>query len=172
MGRYSRGLGDTLAGRLAELQSEKPQQRHSLEEEVDVARAIAERALSTFDQVCVREADKASAAAKSLTIQMARDAMTHVSDVVLKAAKVRAISREVVDVELLGWLTREVEKILTRRFENGAVPRDVVDGILEEMRAIELPERTSSKAGRAEAQQIVAALAEMDVTVPREGDAA
>lgn len=171
MGRYTKGLGETLAGRLAELQSEKPQQRHSLEEEVDVARAIAERALLTFDQVCIREADKASVTAKSLVVQMAREAMTHVSDVVLKAAKVRSISREVVDVELLGWLTREVEKILSRRFETGAVPRDVIDGVLEELRSIELPERTSSKAGRAEASQIVAAMVEMDTSIPDVEDA-
>lgn len=170
MKRYSKGLSQTLGARLQELADEKPQARHSLEDEIDVARVLAERALKTFDQVCVEQADSTSPTAKGLATQLARDSMTHVADVVLKAAKVRAVSREVVDLEMLDYLTKEVEKVLMRRLEQGSVPRDVVDGILEELKAIEMPDRSSSKGGRAEAQQVLAALSEMESAVPNAGD--
>lgn len=154
----------TLAERLRQMAQEKPQERHSLEEEIDVSRALAERAIETFDKVCVQGADSTSSQAKALAIQIARDAMTHVADVVIKAAKVRAVSREVVDVELLDYVMRETTRVLEKHLTG--VSRDVIDAVLHDLRAIELPDRSTSKAGRAEAGQIMQALEEMEDAMP------
>lgn len=138
-GYYSRTAGVELKKRLEELASDDPSRRHSLQEEIDLARIASTRAVALFEAACLGTT-KASEEAQHLALAGVRRAIDHVTSVVSAAAKVRSISLETVDVEQLDYIIDQVVMIL----EEEVLPvagREALDAVTMRLRTIKLPER-------------------------------
>lgn len=113
---------------LARLSDGKADERENLSAEVDVARVIAEKAVSLF-----RAGSAADAKPETLMMAMklAQDALTHVSDLVVKLTKVKAVSRDTIDVRQAADLIDQVGEVLRRRLadRDPELLRELLEGI-------------------------------------------
>ena len=135
---YSARAGASLKERLEAMSKQEPGKRHSLADEVDLARLTCEQAVKLFDAAhfgAIPATPETQAAAQSVL----RGALDHVSEIVAKAARVRAVSLDTVDVEQLHYIVEQVVIILED--EVAAISRDAVDRVTARMRNIKLPER-------------------------------
>jgi hypothetical protein len=141
-GYYSRGAGVALKERLAELAGDEPARRHSLAEEVDLARIGCEKAVRLFEAACMGE-EKASPDAQAAALALLRQSLDHVAELVAKASKARRDSLETVDLEQLDYMVDQVVMILEE--EVRPLGDAVVDRCTARLKSVKIPERRGAQ---------------------------
>lgn len=158
---YTKRVGDTLKNKIKELAEANPDERISLDAEIDVMRITAEQALVMYDAACVTEADKSSPATKAMAVQLLRDSMTAVADIAQKAARVRQISQSTLDLEFLDFMVNQ-----TMRIVQEFVEPDRWQEVKERIKEIQLPDRQHLNAAPAAAGDIRSLIAQADESIP------
>ena len=150
---YSRRAGPILKDRLEEMRQANPSERHSLADEVDLARLIAERNVQIYEAAVLE--GKGSEELKAEASTALRSALNHVSDLVSKAAKVHAVSNSVIELEHIDYIVQQ----MTRAIEEEIAEQDRVlaDRLIERLGKIKLPEG-KEKGAEDTAQAVRAAL--------------
>jgi hypothetical protein len=141
-GYYSKGAGIALKERLAELRADEPARRHSLAEEVDLARIGCDKAVRLFEAACMG-AEKASPDAQAAALSLLRQSLDHVAELVVKASKARRDSLETVDLEQLDYIVDQVVIILEE--EVRPLGDDVVDRCTARLKSVKIPERRGAQ---------------------------
>lgn len=140
-GYYSQNAGPRLRQVLEELRTAPPEERMSLADEIDLARMLTERHVRIFEATCVGEqSDKASDELKAAAIAGLRRALSHVSDMVTKAAKVRALHDGTVDAEGVDYIVAQVVKIVEDEIRDK--DPSMADRVVARMEQIRLPQNT------------------------------
>ena len=134
---YSRHAGTLLRERLQELAKLSPEERHSLSEEIDLARALAVKSLKMYE--AVHSSSKATPDMKILVGNQLQKALDFVSRVAVAASKVRAVSQSTVDVEQLDYIVRQVTRIIEEEIAD--YDREMADRVVNRLRDIKLPDR-------------------------------
>ena len=151
------------------MQDAPPDERISLESEIDVARVLAVASIACFDKVCVQgdtgTADEETAQVmKAQATVAAREAMIFVAGIVDKAAKVRSLSQGTIDIELVGYIIHQVQAVIERHVT--PVDKSLVDRIVADLNLIRMPDRQHAEASADDrAADVRALMAEMDTTV-------
>ena len=148
-GYYARTVGVALKDRLLELQREEPARRHSLADEVDLARVATYRAVELFEAACMGE-ERASPDLQASAIGLLRHSLDHVADLVMKASKARRDSLETVDVEQLDFMVDQIVAVLEEEIR--PLGEDAVDRCVERLRGIRIPDRKGAGAAPDRAQ--------------------
>ncbi len=169
---YSKHSGVALKARLDEMANAPPDERISLESEIDVARVLAVESIACFDKICVQgnTGTAEGAAAQIMKAQAtiaARDAMTFVANIIDKAAKVRASSQGTIDVELIGYLIHQVQAIIERHIVSiPKIGKTLCDKITEDLNNIRMPDRQHAETSADDrAANVRNIMAEMDLSV-------
>jgi len=168
---YSKHAGASLRERLAEMRNAPPEDRISLDAEIDLARVLAEESVKIFDKVCI-EGDTGTMKGHERALMQAkatgacREALAFVASVVDKAAKVRASSDYTVDVEHIDYIIHQVQMIIERfviPLKNG---KDLCDKIAVAMKDIKLPDtQHSPQSAEERAAAVRVALGTMDKSI-------
>lgn len=134
MGWYSKNAGTKLAAKLEEIAAMGPDERHSLAEEIDISRLLAERALLIFEKTVIDPppGTEVPTELKARASETLRDRLQDVSDMVAKASAVRAKLESVVGVEDIGYVVHQVKKILQEELDE--VQCRAVTARLDELR--------------------------------------
>lgn len=159
---YARAAGPTLKSKLEELSRLSPDERHALGDEVDMARVMAERAVSMYDAAHFAEQGEGSPELRSKAHAVLRDALRFVSQLVDKAARVRAVNVGTVDWEQVDYFVDAITRILEEELAD-AGHQVLCDRVIERMKAIKMPERKAVNSDPAQvAQQLREAAAAID----------
>jgi len=146
MARYYANIaGVSLRKKLEELSQDSPDERHSLSEELDMARVMVGRALRLYEATFESPEAKPSTQAQAMVLDTMRSALKFVNDTAATAAKVRSVSQGTVDVEQLDYIVDQVTRIV----EDEITPlgKDVVDRVALRLRDIKMPDRGKAGAG-------------------------
>jgi len=159
--RYLRNAGPQLKAILETYAKESPDQKHSLDEEVDAARLLAEQAMIMYDVTVVQS--KGSPEQQAFASDNLKASLLHVGDIVAKAARVRSQSQGVVDTEMLAYIVAQITDIIEQevREKNSYL----ADKIVERLNGIALPTKESD-GDKGLVTRLQAALKEIDDTVP------
>lgn len=172
---YSKHAGAALQAKLDEMRNAPPDERISLESEIDMARVLALQSVAIFDKVCVQgetgTADAETARTMNAQATIAcRDAMSFVAGIIDKAARVRASSSGTVDLELMGYLVHQVQAVIERHIVPLEGGHALCDKITADLNAIKLPDKQHHSATAEErAIEIREALHAMDLSVTPAG---
>jgi hypothetical protein len=117
---YSKRLGPKLKQLLAEAEAEGDA-RLALEQECDVARVMALRAIEMYDKVVIEDGlkgknldeDHVSRLKAQATITL-REALNHVASLVLASHKAKALSASTLDAKNVDWVISEVGLVIAR----------------------------------------------------------
>lgn len=151
---YSKATGPILREKLAELARLSPDERHSLQGEIDLSRTMAERALRLYEAACFPDESKqevdpktgkikaASEGAKAASQQNLVEALNFVGNLVSRASKVHAVNTATVDVEQLEYIVLQVTRIIEE--EVADYDKAMADRVVERMRDIRMPERSAA----------------------------
>ena len=142
---YAKRAGPILQERLTELRESSPDERHSLADEIDLARLIAERSVCIYDNTVLQ--DKGSPELKAAATDSLRSSLDHVTDIVAKAARVHAVSSSVVELEHIDYILAQVARLIEE--EVSSVDKKLADVVLEKLKMIKLP---VGKSGEADAE--------------------
>lgn len=160
---YRDSAGEELRKKLDRFANLGPDKRYLLQEEVDLARVMAERYVKLFDKVCIQGQGDVDASMKAKVSAQTMDAIQYVADIVSKAAKVRQVLDFVVDIEHIDFIVEQVSVIIEE-----FVPEESVRKLINErLGKIKLP--TNKEAARLRAADVRAALEAMEELVPEAG---
>mgnify|MGYP007032476559 CR=1 FL=1 len=157
---YSKRAGPILQDRLKELRESSPDERHSLSDEIDLARLIAERNVVIYERTVM--VDKGSAELKASATESLRSSLDHVTDIVSKAARVHSISSSVVELEHIDYILQQVTRIIEE--EVASNDQKMADVVLEKLKGIKLPEGRAADA-EDNARSLRDAMKDMDLTI-------
>ena len=139
-GLYSRRAGQKLK---ALLEGAAAADRASLEEEVDLSRVLCDRAVRTFEKLCIDEVpdtlkDKPGklASMRAKATSQLRQALSHVSSMVLSHRKV--VSETALDAHAAEYVVAQVVKILEERLDD----QDLMETIVHDLEALKVPAPT------------------------------
>ena len=160
MSWYTKRAGPILRERLEELRNASPDERHSLADEIDLARLIAERNVRIYDKTVLEGngSDKLKAAAT----EGLRHALNHVTDIVSKAARVHAVSSSVVELEHIDYILQQVTRVIEE--EVADVDKVLADRVIEKFKSIKLPEGQGADAEES-ARLLREAMRDMDQSI-------
>ncbi len=168
---YSKHAGSALRAKLDEMSNAPPDERISLESEIDVARVLAVQSIACFDKICVQgetgTADEETAMVmKAQATVAAREAMSFVAGIVDKAAKVRSVSQGTIDLELVGYIVHQVQSVIERHIVPLKDGHALCDRIVADLNAIRMPDRQHAETTADDrAAEVRALLGEMDMSV-------
>ena len=163
-GYYARHVSTTLAAKLAEASEETAAMRHSLEEEIDLARIITSRAAKIFSAVCLEDREKeVSQELKVASITALKDALRFVVDVVEKSARVRALDSSVLEAETVQWLAHQMMRSLRKHLGE---EHPAIDDLMADVQRLKFPSSQTGNVDPTQAAAIIRNLvADMDTTV-------
>tara|TARA_R110002096_G_C14661938_1_gene728472 strand:- start:62393 stop:63148 length:756 start_codon:yes stop_codon:yes gene_type:complete len=168
---YSKHAGDALRGKLDEMRDAPPDERISLESEIDMARVLAIQSVAIFDKVCVQNETGTSTHEQAAVLRAqatiaCRDAMAFVAGIVDKAARVRSVSDGTIDVELVGYIVHQVQAVIERHITPLEGGKALVDKIAEDLNDIRMPSaQHGEKSADERAADIRNSLKGMDLSV-------
>ncbi len=134
-GFYSRHAGDKLKQRLKEIAA-AGDDRYALDEEIDLSRLTALRALTLWEAAQESQNEETLAMANA----MMRDSVAHVVRIVKDAASVRAMVKDTVSVTDIEYIVGQVQRILEDELGGTPEGKLVLDRITKRMDDIRLPE--------------------------------
>ena len=159
---YARRAGPILQDRLNELREASPDERHSLADEIDLARLIAERNVRIYDKTVIE--DQGSDELKAAATDSLRSSLNHVTEIVSKAARVHAVSSSVVELEHIDYILTQVARIIEE--EVASLDQKLATVVMERMALIKLPEGKSGEANAEDnARLLREAMEEMNSSV-------
>lgn len=133
---YSRHAGAKLKTILQQLQEDRPDERLSLEDEVDLARATTLRSIKLWEAAEESDNDEA----RGLATALVRDSINHVSNVVKNAAQVSALTKQTIKVGDVGYVIAQVTRILEDELGGSDAGKLVLDRITKRFDELRLPE--------------------------------
>ncbi len=134
---YARNAGPTLSGLLSKA-AEMGTRRLSLDDEIDLARAMVMRACAYWNAALENKDSLENP--EALTLQCERlvsDAVETVVSIVHQAAKIRMMDEGAVQLSSVGWVIGEVTKVIED--EVRSVAPDLADKITDKISKIQLP---------------------------------
>lgn len=153
-----------LSELLKDVAESSPTERVSLQEELDLSRILALRALALFNEFVLPESSSASYSVKKEITEQATKAVEMVAELALKATKIHALHRDTLDFEQLEYVVTAVSRIVSTHLNVPGISQIQRDQIIAAMKNIRLPERSSRKASHVHdtAAELRRALKEMD----------
>lgn len=114
-------------------------ERLVLDEEIDVSRVLALRSIQLFEVTCLDTTnnEKVSVDLKAAAIAGARNAMSHVADLVVKAAKIRALDASSAIAPAIDLVVQQVTKAIEE--EIASVDKQLADRLIARLEDIHLP---------------------------------
>ena len=161
MSWYTRRAGQKLKDAISELKEQSPDERHSLADEIDLARLIAERSVRIYDATVIE--GQGSDDLKAAATAGLRGALNHVTDIVSKAARVHSVSSSVIELEHIDYVVQQVNRIIEEQVTD--VDKALADRIVEAIANIKLPEKRDDADAEEQARRIRESLSDMDNTV-------
>tara|TARA_R100000152_G_C6769237_1_gene195002 strand:+ start:403 stop:900 length:498 start_codon:yes stop_codon:yes gene_type:complete len=161
MSWYTRRAGQKLKDALTELKEQSPDERHSLADEIDLARLLAERSVRIYDATVIE--GQGSDDLKASATAGLRASLNHVTDVVSKAARVHAVSNAVIELEHIDYIVQQVNRIIEE--EVADVDKALADRVVERIAGIKLPEKRDEADADETARRIRESLSDMDNTI-------
>jgi len=140
-GFYSNRAGAKLKDLLEQVRNETGEDRLNLAEEVDVSRALCDKAVHIFDICCIQNAEQTTVDQKNVALSCLKDALTHVGQMVERHAKVLTLSDSIFDPGQVAWVVETVQKILKTHLED-EYPM-LLKQILVEFDRIKVPEKAN-----------------------------
>lgn len=135
--RYARRVSKKLSDLLEEQSGDS--ERLKLDDEIDTARLIAEESLKIFDRAFIeKETDsskrkearnKLTTEKKAAIIAHVQDSLTHVSQLISRAAKVKALASYTLDPKSIDYLLNQLTKILVDEF--GSDEKNRLDSVMK-----------------------------------------
>lgn len=165
MSWYTRRAGPILRERLEELRTAAPDERHSLADEVDLARLMAQRNVAIYDTVVLD--GKGSDELQAMATAGLRGALNHVSEIVSKAARVHVVSSTVIELEHIDYVLQQVTRIIEE--EVADKDKAIADAVINRIAEIKLPEQRGAVDAEDTARELRSALSEMDTTIGGQG---
>ena len=168
---YSKHAGPTMRAALEELAAAPPDERISLEAEIDMARLISVEAVGMFDKICVQGLTGGATGDDAIALQIkagqaCKDALTFVSNIIDKAAKVRATSQGTIDVELVGYIVHQVQAVMERHITPLPNGKELIDAIAISLKGIKMPNvQHGTQSPEDKATEVRSMLRQMDLTV-------
>jgi hypothetical protein len=131
---YVRNAGPTLRG-LLERASEASSVSINLDDEVDLARALAMRACE-YLSIAI-DTPNASDETRMLAERTVREAIRTVVDTVSAAAKVKLLNEGAITLSSVGWVIAQIAKVIDD--EVRVVDAEMADAIVKRIEEIKLP---------------------------------
>lgn len=144
------------------LEQVKTPERRSLDDEIDLARAMVDRSLKIFEVTCITQADKASSELKVAAVSNLRQAIALVTETAYKSSKIRVQEEAVLDAEQLKMFVEMVTNLIEQCVESH---RDKV-ALIEGLRGLKMPRSKDRLTPDEFAEQTRQVLAQMRGTVP------
>jgi len=140
---YSQHAGPKLR-ELMEKAAAAGDERLLLDEEIDFSRTLALRSIQLFETACLDETEsaKTSVDLKAAAIAGARNAMSHIADLVMKAAKIRALDANSAIAPALDFVVQQVVKAVED--EVAVTDPILAKRLTDRLRDIRLPENTNA----------------------------
>lgn len=148
MAWYSKRAGTEVTKALADMAKGGPDERHSIAEEIDLARLAATDAVKLFGAIVLTPHPKAdegqdySSELKAKAADMMLQKLERVSELVLKSSKIRVMHEGTVNAEGIAYIAAQVSTIMRNRLD-GIVAPSVMEAIIDDIKAIKLPEKRS-----------------------------
>jgi hypothetical protein len=140
---------------------ESPDEKHSLDDEIDAARVLAEQAMVAYDVAVVQQ--KGSSELQAFAADHLKASLVNVGDIVAKASKVRKESQGVVDIEMLNYIVVQVTEIIEQELRDKN--SYLADKVVERLNAIALPEKNKAS-DKHLVHKLKDALKEIDDSIP------
>lgn len=114
-----------------------------LDEEVELARLLADQSFAAFEAACLDEdgRKKTSDDLKAMAVVQARSALSHVTEVVERACKVKALSSATVSAEDIALLAQKMEETVRRTLEKQGVQESVVKAVCDAISDMDIPNK-------------------------------
>jgi hypothetical protein len=139
---YSRHASQQLKDVLERVAS-TPDERQSLADEIDVSRAMCERAIRLFEQACLSDQAKDySIEIKTRSVEMVQTSLEAVSKLIQAHTKLMVMSDRMLTTEQIEYMFVQLNKTLT----NQLLPDhpEIFERITEVISNIRLPEKSGS----------------------------
>jgi len=135
---YSKHAASRLKDLLKQAE-ESGNERMVLDEEIDLSRILALRSIQLFEAACLDESNsqKTSTDIKAAAIAGARNAMSHVADLVMRAAKIRALDANSAIAPAVDLVVQQMVKAVEQ--EVATVDKDLADRLIARLNDIHLP---------------------------------
>lgn len=144
------------------LEQVKTAERRSLDDEIDMARAMTDRSVRIFEAACITKADSTPAHIKVMAIQNLREAITLVTETAYKSSKIRIQEEEVMDAEQLKMF---VEMVTTLIEQCVTSERDKI-ALINGLRDMRMPRSKDRLSPEEFAEQSRLAMERMSRSVP------
>ncbi len=144
------------------LESVKTPERRSLDDEIDLCRAMADRSVRIFEAACITQAEKTSPELKMAAIAGLRNSITMVVETAYKSSKIRVQEEAVLDAEQLKMFVEMVTNLIEQVVQS---ERDKV-ALIEGLRGLKMPRSKDRLTPDEFAEQARQALEKMQDTVP------
>ena len=133
---YARNAGQKLREVLQQM-TEHEADRHSLAGEVDLARVQCQRAVAIYEATILDEGQDASPKLKGQAAKALRDSLTHVSQLVERAAKVDTLRATVGSAEAVEFVVAQLSSIVQRVL--GEEHPELARRMMDEIDSIHVP---------------------------------
>lgn len=139
---YGRRAGSKLAEALEQYRKEGGEILR-LDEEVHLARLLADKSFAAFEAACLDEesSKKVSDDVKAMAVVQARSALSHVAEVVERACKVKALSSATVSAEDIALLAQKMEEVVRRTLEKQGVGEPIIQAVCEAIAGMDIPNK-------------------------------
>jgi len=158
---YSKHAGPAIQ-KLLEATAADAADRHTLDGEVDMCRALTLKALANFEVVCLQEKNNPSPKLKMAVLESVRDCISHTAQVVNASANARSKATTVVTPEDVEYLVDQIVLAVTEATKDHP---ELAERIVAEVRKVRLPQRTGS--AEATAEEVVDAVSAMKRSLRR-----
>lgn len=137
MSIYARNRSAKLK-ELLTLIEEGRQDAQSLQDEIDMTRAIADRHVEILDKVLFAEKE-VSPDLKMTVMKRAQESLSHVAELVTAQAKLTAMSSGTLSAEQLNVIVIRITRVITDRLQT--THPELMNEILSELQTLAIPEK-------------------------------
>jgi len=156
VGYFSKNAGPALQAALEQAREGSPDEQLSLLEELAASRVLAGEIMIRFEAACLNPDNNVDDDTKALAFATMKNAIDHVTDIAVKAAKVRAASEGVVDVEALGYIVSQISRLVEHQCDERTAR-----ALIPLIKQVRMPEQRGNKSATAVAGDIIEAVAQM-----------
>lgn len=134
MNVYLKNAGPTLMGLISKA-SDRVADRHNLDDEIDLARAVA---IQATDMLTITlEAPQAKENHKLIAAKIVQDAIDHVTRTVTASAKIKLLEEGAVELKTVQWVVAEVARAIDETVRQ--VQPELAEQLIKRIANIKLP---------------------------------
>lgn len=133
--RYMNNAGPKLRELMLALAKESPDERNSLDDEVDAARLLADQAVQMYDVAVIR--GHGDPETQVVACNVLKSALSHVRDIVVASSKVRSTNKAMVDVGAIDYVVTQITSVIEQELRDKYPV--LADIIVERIKNLALP---------------------------------